>query len=363
MGNTLSPAQRALNFATLTRQHVLPLAGVTLPENSTVSFDIPKVRYLSKVVLDVVGTYNAIHPTLTTFTPARYAPYEVLRQVKIDLNNGFSPFKVDGASLAMYNAKSALFPEPVLFPSVVISGRAPNALTLTSAAAPGFAGSFRFSLDLTAAINDRDPIGLINAQNQEQTITVTIDTGTVLAGVMNSAAGFSTSNVVISCTPYVESFTIPHIDEARVDDSVLKSVLTQSETLSIVGDNIIKLPRGMTYRSIILDLRTAANVGLDDSQVNAIELILNQADTPYRWTGRALSAKNAKELGVNIPVGTYFITFDYQGIPGGLGGARDAIDTSELSEFWLKVNVSQTCTARLVLEQLSILPQAPEPGR
>jgi len=356
MANQLSPAQRAINFATLTRQHELSLPTQSLVENATTSFDIPKVRYLSRVVLDIVGTYKAIHANSTNIVPARYAPYEILKQVKIDLNNGFSPFKVDGASLAMYNAKNELFPATVLLPAQVTTTRVPNAFSLTTAPTPGANASFRFSLDLTAVINERDPIGLINAQNQEQTITVSLDVGTVLSGIMNDAAGYSTSSVAITCTPYVQTYTIPQNDDAKVDDSVLKSVLTQVEALALVGDNIIKLPRGMTYRSIIVDLRDANNVGIADSDINLVELILNQADTPYRWTGRALSAKNAKDLGVTIPVGTYFILFDYQGIPGGLGGARDAIDTAELSEFWLKINTNVVCTARLVLEQLSILP-------
>jgi len=250
-----------------------------------------------------------------------------------------------------------LFPSHIFNPSTNMADRVPNKFSLSTAPAPaGYAASFAFSLDLTEVINERDPSGLVNAQNQEQTITVTVDAGTVVDGIMNNVSGYTTSDVSITCTPYIQTYSIPQNDDAKVDDSVLKSVLTQTEALSLIGDNIIKLPRGMIYRSIIIDLFDASNIGIADDNVNLIELILNQADTPYRWSGRALSAKNAKELGVTIPVGTYLILFDYQGIPGGLGGARDAIDTKELSEFWLKINTSVVCTARLCLEQLSILP-------
>lgn len=99
--SNLTPAQKNIMFAQMTRQMWQKLPAISLPESSSISFTLPKVNLTSKIHLLVEGSFTVAHASATSFTVKRYAPYRFLRNVKVSINNGFSPFQISGLGLGI----------------------------------------------------------------------------------------------------------------------------------------------------------------------------------------------------------------------------------------------------------------------
>src|SRR5690606_4956983 len=168
----LTPAQRAALFAQTTRKHWQMLPTIAAAENSRVSFDLPKTRLLSGIRLLVQATLTAQHSASTSYTPAEFAPFTLLRRVAVNINNGFNPFYITGRNLYFYNLLA-------LGADVLERQNSGRHRTIqgTAASSGGTANTIRFMVDLPITLNERDPIGLILLQNQETVVTVNVDVG------------------------------------------------------------------------------------------------------------------------------------------------------------------------------------------
>jgi hypothetical protein len=342
----LSPAQRNMLFAQATRQHWQDLAPVNFVDGETVSFELPKVRLTSKVMLLVEGTVTVTHSSQTSFTPAAFAPYNLFKQVRVGVNNGFNPYQVSGIGLYLYN-RTRLNADAF---DRVSSGR--NLAVLgTAASAGGSANPIKFLVELPFTINDRDPVGLILTQNPQTVVTVSIDFNSLTA-LLSSATGYTvTGNITI--TPIVESYTVPVIADALPDISVIKLVSEQNQAIPGPGDVVVKLPVGYTYRKIIAYI-TNSSGGVADSDLGEFQLKFNQADIPYRVKPGMLQAINQLYYGKALENGVYVFDFSYQGLPN-YGGARDYVDTERLTEFWLQTTAAAAGNIMLVTETLARL--------
>ncbi len=355
----ITPAERNALFASLTRQNLQKLPSETLTENGSVTFNIPKTKLTSKIYLLFNMTYQGIHASSTTFTANRYAPWNIVRNVRVSINNGFTPFNISGAGAYLYNLLRLT--DAALFTNIdngdaTDDERGIALQTNDLAASTGDPNRSRFMMELPLTLNERDPIGMIMTQNEEVVVSVTIDIGTALAHILDSGSGMTTSTFVGTVTPLIESFTIPVLPEAIPDLSVIKLVNEQTFTLSANTEAIIKLPTGTTYRKIILDLATTASppVGLTDLEVANWQIVLNQADIPYNISTRQLENLNEYAYGRPLPAGVFVFDFSNQGLPN-FGGSRDYIDTERLTEFWLKFTPTVAGTARVVSESLARL--------
>jgi len=338
---TLSPAQKALLFAQATRQNYQPLPAQTYADNGTVSFNIPKVRLLASTKVRIKGTFTATHATTTDLTLARFAPFNVIKQIRVQINNGFNPFQVSGRAARIYNRLAA----GVEFDTNYIVGH--------TAAVGGATNTIDFIVDLAHVLNDRDPVGMVMAQNQETVISITVDLGE-LANLYTDS-DVTISNVAINVTPTVETYSIPAAVEAIPDLSVLKLVTEQNFNIPSVGAPfVVKLPVGLTYRKILMNFETAAGVAMTDDEIGNISIIFNQADTPYTIHAGLLRMINTKQFRGALPAGVLAFDLSYQGIAN-MGGARDYIDTERLTEFWIQSNPSVVGNMQVVSETLARL--------
>lgn len=325
----LTPAQRAELFAIHTRQHIMELpAMVGLGPDRTVSFTLPKVRLLAKVSLVVEG--NLVIGTAVATALARYSPYSLLRRVSVSINNGFNPVVLSGGETFITNiAKNNGY---------VNKPGAGNERTV----APGLTVGthpFRFTAEYPITLNEREAIGLILLQNEETVVTVTVDIGPLSSLV--TPGGTSVLSVTdFRITPVLETFSIPAVPNAFPDISILKLQQSQVNEAPTSGVMTVRLPVGTTYRKIFLDCG-------DIVLTTPIEVVLNQADTPYLITPRYLRAKNEEMYGDEMPPNVYALDFSYQGIAN-LGGIRDYIDTERLTEFWLRFSVPAGAAGRQV---------------
>ncbi|MNM27068.1 hypothetical protein D3C81_375500 [compost metagenome] len=343
----ITPAMAAQNFAQATRQNMQMLPAIAGAESSTISFNLPKVRLTSKVRVMVEATVNVKHASATIYTPPAFGPYALIRKVGIEVQNGFRPFNVSGEELQMMNYldnDSQIYVPQTSGRGKVVQG--------VAASAAGVDNVIRFPLELPFTLNDRDPIGMILTQNQETTVSVTIDTNAVTSLLANTS-GYTVVLKSLTFTPMVESFTIPASELAFPDLSILKMVQSSRQSIAGAGEQTIKLPTGQTYRRIAIYLDNGSGVGLDDSAITGnFEVLFNQADTPYKVSPKQLAAINHEQYGRPLPNGLYAFDFTYQGFAN-FGGSRDYVDTQRLTEFWIKFVAPAAGNVTVVYETLS----------
>lgn len=349
----ISAQQRALMFGQATRQtfQTLPTQRVS-GEGSTVQFTLPKVRLLSKILLEVEAVAT-LKSSAAAIARKVMSPYQVLRRVSLDLNNGFSPFIVSGRDLYLYNV-NRLNPQVLDYQTNV---RGINYVQNT-ASAGGTDAKIKFTVALPVTLNDRDPVGLVMLQNEETNVTLTVDIAKLQdAYTLTPANGDEVIFKSMSITPLVETFSIPPIKEAFPDISVLKLVSAKADTFAGNGQNVVKLNTGTIYRKLIMYFEDNNGAPLVDADFSGnLELVFNQADIPISFKPSILSAKNHSELGYMLPDGVYVFDFSNQGIPN-LGGTRDYIDTERLTEFWVRFSTQKAGKLTVVTETLSRLRQ------
>lgn len=346
----LSPQIRAANFATMTRQTLQMLPSkVAQSELTTMTFDLPKARLLSRLVIEVEAVAN-LKSTNATIPLSPYSPYAILRRISLDLNNGFSPYVVAGREAYMYNL-NRLNPD-VLAPST--TNDRSMAYVENGATTGGIDRKIKFRLELPLTLNDRDPVGLILLQNAETNVQLTIDTDSI-AKAFVPAGGDVITWKSLQITPLVETFSIPAVPDAVPDISVLKLVSSKSDAFAGNGQNILSLQTGTVYRKLVLYFEDVDGNPLADSDFQGnIELVFNQADIPYSIKPSLLAARNHSQLGFPLPKGMYVFDFSNQGLPN-FGGSRDYIDTERLTMFQVRFSTTKNGKMTSVSETLSRL--------
>ena len=343
------PQIKAAKFLAMTRENLQTLPAVAGVENATVSFDLPRARLLSKIQLLVEAKFRVSHSIETNFTPATFAPYNILRRVQVDLNNGFSSFKISGAEAYLYNMlhiNSQTFERST-------DKHAQVFMQTNAGTSPGAENELKFCVDLPISLNDRDPIGLILLQNEETLVTVSVDIGKA-SDLLADATDYTVELESLSITPVLQSFTIPVDPDALPDLSILKLVHSLTKEISGAGITTVKLPVGLTYRKIIVYIEDTQGGIPEDRITSDFELIFNQADIPYKVNSKVLRALNTRSFGRTLPVGTYVFDFSDQGLTN-YGGSRDYIDTERLTEFWLQFGTDAAGKVKVAYEVLSRL--------
>lgn len=348
MAEQLTPQQRQMNFNRLTRQHLQMSADIPAQENSNITFDLSKSRLTSRVRMEITGDLKVTHATNTSYTPSPFAPFNLINRVSIDINNGFSPFTVSGRDLYLYS----LLDDHAHTFTPATSGRGSVVQGLTASAA-GADNKIRFLVDLPVALNDRDSVGLLLTQNQETTVTVSVFFGA--AANLVTGAGYTVALSNLKVSPVVETFSVPPSPEALPDISVLKLVQTTKKSIAGGGLQELHLPVGMTYRKLILFIEDASGNGIpDDAFTSNFELVMNQADSPYRVKPSILAGINHRQFGTPLPVGAYAFDFSYNGLAN-YGTARDYVDTERLTEFWFRFVATAPGNVTAIYEVLSRL--------
>ena len=342
------PQLRAAKFLAMTRENLQTLPKVAGVENATVSFELPRARLLARIQLLIEARFRVTHGTKNTFTPAIFAPYNLLRRIQVDLNNGFSSFKISGADAYICNLMH-------INSHTFERSTDPHAqVYMTNKAASGGAvNNLKFTVDLPIALNDRDPIGLILLQNEETMVTVSVDVGRAL-DLLHDKTGFTVELESMSITPVLQTFTIPVDPEALPDLSILKLVHSLTKEIPGAGVTTLKLPVGLTYRKLILYIEDAAGGIPEDRITSDIEILFNQADRPYTVNPKVLRALNTRSFGKVLPAGVYIFDWSDQGLTN-YGGSRDYIDTERLTEFWIEFGTDTAGRVKVIYEVLSRL--------
>ena len=337
----LTPAERMALFQQNTRQHIKPLPAQAATPLTTRSFELVKTRLTSRVMLLVSGTITVAHPTAPSI-PLRFNGMpNFIRNIRLNINNGFNPFQISGRGLFLHNH---LFIGSETMGDINVMG---------SASSPaGAISAFSMLLELPISLNQRDAIGLINTANPQTVVSIDVDFDSI-DRLYASTAGYTiTPNLTVM--PVIESFTVPANPAAIPDLSILKLVHEFRQNLPTIGTHTFRLQTGLTYRRIILVFENAFGDPLHVNEIGNIELVFNQADIPYTIHPAVLRALNTKAYGAPLPPGVFVFDFTNLGIPN-YGGSRDYIDTERLTEFWVTANTTTTGNMTVITETLARL--------
>lgn len=347
----LTAQQRAALFGANTRQHyqMLGMQEVT-GDAQNVSFRIPKARILQgiKILVEaVLETKTGDSIPFMTYSSDYMKPYRILRSIRVDYNNGFAPIVASAEQLALMN---------MLRPHTMINVPTNTGTGMSLCEYPEEISNgveevnrkITFMLDIPLTLNERDPVGLVLAQNMETNISLSIDT----ANGSDLGTGIGIKSIKI--TPMTVTFSIPNDARAFPDMSVLKIVDGREEVFT-TGQAHIRLPVGMIYRKLMLKFENADGTPMRARDITSnIELVLNTADVPYSIKPEMLRMVNMSQTGFPLPEGVYAFDFSYQGF-NNYGGSRDYIDTETLTEFTLRFTAAKSGKVSIISEKLSRL--------
>lgn len=354
MAQSLTVQQRNALFAQATRQNI---QGLTRKEvtsgGSTLTFEVPKARLLSKIWLEIDAKLKVKSTTVTSAQALdELSPYQMLRRISIDLNNGWSPYVIDGKSFAvlagMRQDAHTIFPQ-----HDDESGYCYCPSTVTPSS-DGADVHMHTVLELPVTLNDRDPIGIILAQSPETLIEIKVDFETE-QNMLDMPEGVTIEVDKITVQPSTETFSIPAVQEAFPDISVIKLVNSRTEAFTGNGQNIIDLVTGTIYRKLAFIIEDMDGNPFSDEDITSnIDIIFNTADVNYSVPANLLRHKNELAFGHRMPKGVYIFDFSDNGVPN-YGGTRDYIDTTKLTMLQLRFNSNKSGRIRVISECLARL--------
>ena len=353
--NAISPAERGRAFQMATRQNYHMMAKQTVFTGATnMRFELPKARFLSKILVKFTAKLKITHASETTVPVDEFTPYKLIRNIQLNLNNGFHPFDVGGKELALLNAIR-------LQPSIIFPQSSNNEgycyMPILTASTTGADNEMAFTVEMPVTLNDRDAIGLLLLQATDNLTVLSID---IANGndVIDNASGYTCEIKEVTAKPMLETFSIPVSPNAYPDLSVLKLVNSRVQQFVGSGQNIVSLPVGTTYRKIAFIVTDENGEPLADSDIEGnIELVFNQADCNYSISADMLRSLNELQLGYPLPKGCYVFDFSNNGIPN-YGGTRDFVDSTLLSEMWLRFSTKKGGRINIIYEQIATLKKA-----
>lgn len=353
MAQSMTVQQRNALFAQATRQNIQGMAKKKITQGATaVSFEIPKARLLAKIWLEIDYKFKLKSSTVTSVNTSKMTPYAPIRRISLDLNNGWSPYVLDGKSYAvlagMRQQSHVVYPQSE---SELGFCYCPETLSVSSA---GVSNTMRTTIELPLCLNDRDPIGIILAQSPETLIEVKVDFEPE-SSMIPLEDGVTLEVEEITVQPIVETFSIPAVQEAFPDISVVKLCTSRTEMFAGNGQNLIDLVTGTIYRKIAFIIEDLdGNPFADEDITSNIDLIFNTADVNYSVPPKLIRHKNEMQFGEEQPAGVYIFDFSDNGIPN-YGGTRDYIDSTKLTMFQVRFNSNKAGRIRIVSENLARL--------
>jgi hypothetical protein len=346
---TLTAQERAQLFAMSTRQNLQMLAKQTATTGATtLSFNLPKARLLSKILVNVKAKVKVTHASKTELDTSVFTPYRLIRRWSLDLNNGFAPLTVSGEELAMFNMVH-------VHGGIIGGGTNFRKCDKLTASTTGAVNEISFAVEIPVTLTEKEPIGLILLQNESTNVNLTCDIAND-NDFVSDIAGATAQIVSIEVSPMLETFSIPSNANAMPDLSILKLVTGRNDSMTSEGQQIVKLSTGTIYRRILFKVVDENGAPMDvDAITSNIELVFNQADVNYSINAEMLRTLNDRMYGFALPTGMYVFDFAYQGLANAMCGTRDFIDTEKLTEFWLRFNTNKKGKIEIVTECLSRL--------
>lgn len=296
---------------------------------------LPQVGLFAGLFLRLQGTITRQAGIVPVFKNPVEQAWNMLRRIRVEYNgNKFSQIDVSGFDAYIYSH----FTQRAFkmgAPGVGSSATDPDFIRNLNPTVDG-AQAFNLTYFIPITANDfrQFDSGLINLQAQDLIGEVKIDFAALNAIYTESTV--PTLNCVVEAGYMYYDFPDPR----QVELPLPLAVRLQSSERQILqkGANSISLDRDGVLMQAILAVKI--NNSYASSDVDSLEIKLNNADTVYsmsRWENRLINRMN---LGVDLPEGVYAHDFMHSEGEVSQGDERDMFDLEQYSMFQLKVNIS-----------------------
>lgn len=336
------------NFMAATRQNWLSIPSKTVTLSSMTQFDLPKVGLLGRLWLTFKGTMTLDDKA----TPANVAlksamggtPFGIIKELRVKINSGLTIVKIPGYHLFLHNLLHQRSQYPDVVGTSLDAGYANSrayAFAVASANG-GTANTWRFTMEVPIAINEKDPIGLLLLQTSDTVVTVEIDWAAD-TDMFTLAGGATAVLSAATVTPAMEVFSVPVRKEDRPALDTVHALIYNDKPISSTGEFIAEFERGNIYMRVLnRALLNGSIAGLTDITQLAIRYNGNQY--PYQQLDAdTFAAIQRARYGRDMPQGVFVWDWFYQGVPG-YGSARDWINSGALTEFEQLITVASGAT-------------------
>ena len=308
----------ATGFNFNTRRVVQALGVIARPAGGGPSAPIvlPKVGLVSRIWLFIRGAFVGL-----AGTPNVLGHAAVIRRVRLTLNSGIDVWNTSGPGYHyLYRNFHNNYLNP--FPATTANN------VITGALAPGEACNIDMLVDV--ALNNRDPVGLINLQSEQVAASLNIDWEADAVVDANVAPTVLTGFV---CAPFVEFFTLPSDPANMPPLNLIHQTVEIAEAVAGAGFYTYNWPRGNIYAGVYHGQGFLAGVGAGADAITALTIRSNQSSFPYTSTIPMLDADYGATHGAARRLGTYPIDLLGTSGLGAYGLARDMIDSSQLTDL------------------------------
>lgn len=345
-----SAAQQLMNFNDNTSLYKSPVEQQSGTENGTNTFKYEATKLLAKTYLLISATCTITHASSTPATPHEDGAWNFIKKISLISHKGFRPFDISGKMVKLLNYANLGHEE---FTPSTSDGRK-KVVQGVSSSSGGTANVVKLLVELPNCINDRDLAGLILLQNDKINLTLEVTLGNV-NDLFPAAGGFTYALSAITLNVYTDLFDIPqNLDFYPIDLLRVVKLNHEFDQAVILGDNLIKLTTGNTFRKIFLQFFTSAGVRAADSTLSDFYLILAGSNYKYQISPYLLAMQNS-QAGYELPYGTFIIDFcSGQGLRN-LAGRRDLVNTDNLGEMNIRVASSAAGSVRVMTETLTTM--------
>ncbi len=333
----------ATGFNFNTRRVVQPLGAVARPAGGGPSAPIvlPKVGLLARLWLIIRGAFVG-----AAVAPNAFGHAAVIRRVRLTLNSGIDVWNTSGVG---YNYLYRPFHNNYLNPFP--GSTAYN--TIAGAVAPGEACAVDMLVDV--ALNNRDPVGLVNLQSEQIAAALNIDWEA--DAVLDAGAG-PTVPTGFTCQPVLEFFTLPSDPANMPPLNLVHQVIETQEAVAGAGQYTFNWPRGNIYAAVYHGMGMLAGVGAGADAATNLQIRSNQSNFPYTAAiPTVLDADYGQTHGAARRLGTYPIDLLGSSGLGAYGLARDMIDSSQLTDLATLLTVTGAGNMVSITRQLVPLGQ------
>jgi hypothetical protein len=370
---TVSPTQGQANpqsiavFRQNTRQNIINVGTVTVNQFGApaASLQLPRSGWLSRLWIRATGTITTNSNSASgTFAQYPVSPYNILNNVRLYSNTQTDIINMSGPALGLVNNIQRGMNKGQQSQTIMAYANTGNVASLyspigTAAALASHAYSVNCTFELPVVTDDAMMLGMIFLQSDQITANIQI-TGPVQTDILGTVPLANIASISIAYQVIGEFFDIPNDPSVQPNASYVHITREQFQPVNYTGENDIYMLTGNTYLKI-MGQGENNSVAMLNTDITSLGIRYAQTVNPYTEPYANHVSRNAFYLGGILPDGAFCHDFT-RGL--GLTGVyeqRDFVNSSELSDFELIMNINPLTTLtsnarfRIITEQLATI--------
>jgi len=307
-----------------TRFKNIRLSALTETSSNPRVWDIPKTAILSGLTLNITGSLTG---TLTS--PNALGKASIIRRVRLIANSGIALIDVSGAGYH-YLLRNQL--ETGI--DVLNSSDAKSAVA---------SGAYDLSMFFPIAVNSRDALGLFMLQNNDTALRLEVEFES------NAAIATGISAHTNTVQPVLDLFTVPVDPKDWPDFKYIHTMTEEALSVPAAGEVSWYWPRGNSYLTLFHGL----GIGASGSDLwTQYRMRVNQSDYIFDWDVATANRMFQRYRGYSRVSGVVPVDLMFTSGLGNYGSARDAFDSSRVTDVASVIQASAAGTLYTMKRQL-----------